>query len=88
MIIGVILTILLLFLVPVVLKWMKVQESDQYTAPKIFTRAGELVGGMFNLGNIIKQSQEASQYKGQFYQDITPSDTALPQPISNDQYNL
>jgi hypothetical protein len=63
MIIGVILTIVLLFLVPVVLRRMKVPEYNLYTPPKIFGRAGDLVNGLFNLGNVIKQSQTNSEYR-------------------------
>lgn len=89
MIIGVILTILLLFLVPLVLKWMKVPKYDVYTPVNVFSRAGELVNGLFNLGNIIKQSQESSQYKGQIYDTIPPSsDIPLSEPITSDQYTL
>lgn len=89
MIIGVILTVFLLFLVPLVLKWMKVPEYDIYTPQNVFSRAGELVNSLFNLGNIIKQSQESSQYKGQIYDTINPSlDSQLSEPITNDQYNL
>lgn len=43
MIIGVILTILLLFMVPVILRWMKVPKYDMYTPTNIFGRAGELI---------------------------------------------
>jgi hypothetical protein len=43
MIIGIILTILLLFLVPFVLKVMKVPKYDVYTPVNVFNRAGELV---------------------------------------------
>ena len=89
MIIWVILTILLLFLVPVVLRLMKVPKYDEYTAPKVFGRAGELINGIFNLGNIIQQSQKNSEYRGEFYDgNVNSSNTLLPEPISNDQYNL
>ncbi|MEI6673017.1 MAG: hypothetical protein WCL02_06970 [bacterium] len=43
MIIGVILTIILLFLVPLVLRLMKVPAYDVYTPVNVFSRAGELV---------------------------------------------
>jgi len=69
MIIGVILTIVLLFLVPVVLRVMKVSKYEVYTPSNIFSRAGELVNGLFNLGNVIKQSQESNQYRGDLYYD-------------------
>jgi len=89
MIIWVVLTIFLLFLVPTVLKWMKVPEYDLYTPTNIFSRAGELINGLFNLGNVIKQSQEKSQYNGQLYDgNVNSSNSELPQPIINDQYSL
>lgn len=89
MIIGIVLSILLLVLVPVVLKWMKVPEYDTYKAKNIFVRAGELTSWLFNLGNIIQQSQQNSEYRGEFYQDVTPwVDTNTVQPITTDQYNL
>ncbi|MFA7298116.1 MAG: hypothetical protein WC010_00515 [Candidatus Absconditabacterales bacterium] len=89
MIIGVILTIVLLFLVPVVLRVMKVSKYEVYTPSNIFSRAGELVNGLFNLGNVIKQSQESNQYRGDLYYDTNGStNTTLPQPIANDQYSL
>lgn len=89
MIIWVILTILLLFLVPVVLRRMKVPEYDLYTPKNVFSRAGELVNWLFNLGNIIQKSQQNSQYNGQIYDTINPSSNSqVSQPITNDQYNL
>jgi hypothetical protein len=87
MIIGVILTILLLFLVPVVLRWMKVPQYDVYTPTNIFSRAGELVTGLFGLGNIIKESQIQSEYRGQPYQNIDSSSN-IPEPITSDSYSL
>ena len=89
MIIGVILTIVLLVLVPVVLRLMKVPKYDVYTPSNIFSRAGELVNGLFNLGNVIKQSQQNNEYRGNLYYDTNgTTDTSLPQPIVNDQYSL
>jgi hypothetical protein len=87
MIIGVILTILLLFMVPVVLRWMKVPQYDAYTPTNIFSRAGELVNSLFNLGDIIKESQSQSEYRGQPYQNID-SPSELPDPINEDAYSL
>lgn len=87
MIIGVVLTIALLFLVPVVLGWMKVPESSTYTPANVFSRAWELVKSVFNLGNFIKQSQENSEYRWELYENID-SDTSLPQPITSDTYTL
>lgn len=88
MIIGIILSIVLLIFVPVILKWMKVPQYDVYKAKNIFSRAGELTTKLFDLGDFIKESQENSQYRGDFYQDITPSDDAMTQPISDDEFQL
>ena len=88
MIIWVILTIVLLFLVPVVLRRMKVPQYDVYTPTNIFSRAGELVNGLFNLGNVIKQSQQNSQYNGQIYDTPSNWNSQTPAPISSDQYSL
>ncbi|MCX6825323.1 MAG: hypothetical protein NTY80_03795 [candidate division SR1 bacterium] len=89
MIIGVILTVMLLFLVPTVLRRMKVPKYEVYTPSHIFSRAGELVNGLFNLGNVIKQSQQNSQYNGQIYQGTDSSSNSLsPQPLTNSSYNL
>lgn len=87
MIIGVILTILLLFLIPTVLRLMKVPQYDVYTPKNIFSRAGELINGLFNLGDIIKQSQENSEYRGDMYYKL---DTSSPssQDIVDDSYSL
>ena len=74
MIIGVILTIVLLFLVPLVLRVMKVPEYNVYTPVNVFGRAGELVNGVFNLGNVIQKSQQNSQYNGQIFD--TPSSSS------------
>lgn len=86
MIIGIILTIFLLVMVPVVLKWMKVPAYETYKTTNIFNRVGELVNGVFNLWDIIKQSQEASEYRGDIYYKINSSDWT--QTISADDYTL
>lgn len=89
MIIGVVLTIVLLFLVPLVLRFMKVPKYDVYTPINVFGRAGELVNGLFNLGNVIKQSQQNSQYNGQIYDTLdSSSNSQSPQPITTDSYKL
>jgi len=69
---------------------MKVPESNTYTAPKVFSRAGELVKWLFNLGNFVKQSQQNSEYRGELYDGNvnSSSDSQVPQPITNDQYSL
>jgi formate hydrogenlyase subunit 3/multisubunit Na+/H+ antiporter MnhD subunit len=90
MIIGVILTIVLLFLIPVVLKRMKVPKYDVYSPTNIFSRAGELITGLFSLGNVIKQSQQNSQYRGELYDGNVDSSAngQIPEPITSNQYSL
>ncbi len=86
MIIGVILTIVLLFLVPTILRWMKVPSYDLYTPTNVFGRAGELINGLFDLGDIIKESQENSQYRGEMYYDVDPSPSI--EPLDDRTYSL
>ncbi|MCX6823737.1 MAG: hypothetical protein NT085_01285 [candidate division SR1 bacterium] len=88
MIIGVILTVLLLFLVPLVLRLMKVPKYDVYTPVNVFGRAGELVNGLFGLGNVIKQSQQNSQYNGQLYDSNVDSTSPTVDSVPNSQYSL
>ena len=89
MLIGVILTILLLFLIPTLLRLMNVKKYDVYTPTNIFNRAGQLVNWLFNLGNIIKESQKNNEYLGNPYYDTTPDSVdGLPDPITDDAYNL
>ncbi len=70
MIIGVILTIVLLFLVPTVLRWMNVADYNTYTPKNIFNKAGTVITTLFNLGNVIKESNTNSQYRGDLYENL------------------
>jgi len=79
MIIGIVLTILLLFLVPTVLKWMNVPNHDIYTPRNVFDKAGDVLNSIFRLGNTIQKSQLENQYRGNMYYDTTPE---LQQPLS------
>jgi heme/copper-type cytochrome/quinol oxidase subunit 2 len=88
MIIGVILTIVLLFLVPFTLRIMKVPKYDLYTPVNVFSRAWELINWAFTLGNVIEQSQKDSQYKGQIYQNIDSPTLPSSEPLTNDTYTL
>ncbi len=83
MIIGIVLTIFLLLMVPVVLKWMKVPAYDTYKTPHIFSRMWELVNMLFNLWDIIKESQLDSQYRWDMYYPIdwSPSPQQTPDNI-------
>ena len=79
MIIGVILTIVLLFLVPTVLRWMNVPDYTIYSPRNIFGKAGDIMNSVFRLGNIVQKSQLNNQYNGNMYFDSTP---AVQQPSS------
>ena len=79
MIIGVILTVVLLFLVPTVLRWMNVPDYAIYSPKNIFGKAGDIVNSVFKLGNVVQKSQLNNQYNGNMYFDSTP---AVQQPSS------
>jgi hypothetical protein len=79
MIIGVILTIILLFFVPTVLKRMNVPDYDIYSPKNIFSRAGNVMTSLFKLGNVDQKSQLNNEYRGNMYYDTTPN---LQQPTS------
>lgn len=84
MIIGVILTVVLLFFVPTVLKWMNVPEYDVYTPSNIFGKAWNILSSIFKLWDIIQESQLNNEYRGNMYYDTTP-DLQAP---SSDGYQL
>lgn len=84
MIIWVILTIILLFFVPTVLKRMNVPDYDVYSPRNIFTRVGTVISSVFKLWDVIQNSQLNNQYNGNMYYDTTPE---VQQP-SNEWYQL
>ncbi|MBU0627198.1 hypothetical protein KKG31_04705 [Patescibacteria group bacterium] len=49
MIIGIVLTLILLFIFPPLLRVMSVPGYDTYTPKNIFNKAGELINGAFRL---------------------------------------
>ena len=56
MIIGVILTIFLLTVFPVVFKQLKVTGYEVYTAKNVFERAWEIVNKLFQFGQIVRDT--------------------------------
>jgi hypothetical protein len=70
------------------LRLMNVPKYDVYTPVNVFGRAGDLINWLFSLGNVIKESQQNSELKWQFYQNINSSNTESPTPIVNDTYTL
>ena len=67
---------------------MKVPKYDVYTPVNVFGRAGELVNGLFGLGNLIKESQQNSQYNGQLYDGNINSTSPTVDSVPTSQYSL
>lgn len=92
MIIGVILTVVLLFSFPFLFKIMSVPDYAKYTPQNILGRAGELINGAFRLWDFIKKSQVDNQYRGNLYYDTNPNssiDTNTPSATdANPNYSL
>lgn len=85
MIIGIIFTVVLMFVFPLIFKWMNVKGYENYSARNIFNRSWELIKYVFQLGDVITESQKDMQYRGQLYYDTTPDSTTS---TSTTDYNL
>lgn len=72
MVIGLILSIALLFAFPYVLKLMNIDVSNSYSPKQVFVRAGELLQKLTGLKEVIQKSQEDNQYRGNLYYKTTP----------------
>lgn len=86
MIIGVILSLLLLFLVPTVLRAVNVPSYDNYSAKNVFVRVGDVINYILKFGNVVKKSQENNQVLWNPY--YNPDSTPAVQNPSNDGYQL
>lgn len=69
MIMWLFLSVILLFIFPMIFKWMKLDNYDDYNAKNIFNKAWQILNYVFNLKDLIKESQEQNQYRWQFYYD-------------------
>ncbi len=69
MIMWIFLTVFLLFLFPLIFKRMGLEDYDAYSAKNIFNKAWELLEKTLQIQDIIKDSQEENQYRGQLYYD-------------------
>ncbi|MCK9466984.1 MAG: hypothetical protein M0P94_01520 [Candidatus Absconditabacterales bacterium] len=67
MIVGIFLSVLLLFMFPLIFKRVGLDNHEEYTAKNIFNKAGELINKTFHLKDIIKDSQKKNQYEGNLY---------------------
>lgn len=88
MIVGALLSLLLLFCIPTVLRAMNVPSYDTYTPKRIFVRAGELLNYVVKLGNVVKKSQESNQYQGQPYYNPDSSSQQTAPSTSSTNYQL
>lgn len=67
MIVGIFLSVLLLFMFPLIFKRVGLDNYEEYTAKNIFNKAWELINKTFHLKDIIKDSQKKNQYEGNLY---------------------
>jgi len=92
MIIGIIFTIVLLFLLPFLFKIMSVPGYQKYTPQNFFGKAWDLINGAFKLWNFIQESQKENEFRGNLYYDTNPSntiDTTSPSTTdANPDYSL
>lgn len=70
MIIWIFLTVILLFLFPLIFKWVWLENYERYSAKNIFNKAGQILNWAFQLKDVIKESQEQSKYNNQLYYDF------------------
>lgn len=77
MVIGIILTVFLLFFFPIILKGMKVQWAEQYNARNIVNKASDLLKKVMQVKDVINQSQTENQYRGDLYYDTTDTNYDL-----------
>lgn len=71
MVIGIIFTVILLYFFPLVFRWIWLENYEKYTAKSIFTKAGSILSSVFELKDVIKESQEMNMYNWQLYYDTT-----------------
>lgn len=60
MIIGIILTIFLLTIFPVIFNQLKVTGYEVYTARNVFDRAGEIINKLFEFGKVVRDTNTGS----------------------------
>lgn len=88
MIIGIILTVILLFIFPSVFRLMSIPGYEKYTPKNIFNRAGEIINIGFQLGNFIEESQKENQFRGNLYYDTTPDGGVAPDTSTDTQTSV
>ena len=69
MVIWIILTVVLLYLFPLIFRLIWLENYEKYTAKSIFAKAGTILSSVFELKDVIKESQEMNMYNWQLYYD-------------------
>ncbi len=69
MIIWIFLTAALLFLFPLIFRRIWIADYEKYTAKNIFAKAGTILSSIFEIKDVIKDSQEMNKYNWQLYYD-------------------
>lgn len=64
---------------------MNVKWYENYSAKNIFNRSWEVIKYVFQLWDVIKESQKDMEYRWQLYYDTTPDATTS---LNNTDYNL
>lgn len=72
MVIWIIFTVVLLYLFPLIFKRIWLENYEKYTAKSIFAKAGTVLSSIFELKDVIKESQEMNMYNWQLYYDNNP----------------
>ncbi|HRU49969.1 MAG TPA: hypothetical protein P5155_00535 [Candidatus Absconditabacterales bacterium] len=67
MIMGIFLSVFILFMFPLVFKRVGVDNHEEYSAKNIFNKAGTIINKTFKLKDIVKESQKKNQYEGNLY---------------------
>ncbi len=74
MIMGIFLTVFLLFMFPVIFKRVWLDNYEEYSAKNIFNKAWELLNKTLQIKDIVKESQKENQYRDNLYYENNFSD--------------
>lgn len=72
MVIWILLTVVLLYLFPLVFRRIWIENYERYTAKNIFSKAWTILNGVFELKDVFKETQDLNKYNWQLY---TPTNT-------------
>lgn len=70
MIIWIILTVALLYLFPLIFRLIWLENYEKYSAKSIFNKAWTILSNIFEIKDVIKDTQELNKYNWQLYYDF------------------